>query len=177
MNTFTVKIVRTSALDEATRNEVIRVCIDAHEEEDFKNLFSYIPDGLHFIGCLDDKVVSHAVVTTRWLQPENMPLLKTGYVDAVSTSPAVQGQGYASAVMRSLAANISDYEIACLETSKEGFYLRLGWELWRGKLAGRSDDGLVPTPEQTGIMILRLPNTPKLDLDSLLTIEVAGRIW
>jgi aminoglycoside 2'-N-acetyltransferase I len=178
MNTFTVKIKQTAELDEAARDEVIRVCIDAHQKEEFKDLFSYISDGRHFLGCLDDKLICHAVVTTRWLQPENMPLLKTAYVDAVSTSTAHQGQGYASAVMRSLAANITDYEIGCLETTdKMNFYMNLGWELWRGRLAGRSDEGLIPTPEQTGIMILRLPTTPELNLDSLLTIEVSGRIW
>ena len=72
----------------------------------------------------------------------------------------------------------SDYSIACLETDKESFYKRLGWETWRGALAGRSKQGLVPTPEQTGIMILRLSQTPPLNLDSVLTIEhQGGRIW
>ena len=48
---------------------------------------------------------------------------------------------------------------------------------WRGPLAGRSEQGLVPTPEQTGIMVLRLSQTPALDLHSTLTIECQpGRI-
>jgi len=49
--------------------------------------------------------------------------------------------------------------------------------LWRGQLAGRGEDGLVFTPDQQGVMVLRLAHTPLLDLDSLLTIEIAGRIW
>ena len=81
--------------------------------------------------------------------------------------------------MRHLASTIdSEYEIACLETDREGFYERLGWQTWRGPLAGRSEQGLVPTPEQTGIMVLRLSQTPALDLHSMLTIECQpGRIW
>jgi aminoglycoside 2'-N-acetyltransferase I len=81
--------------------------------------------------------------------------------------------------MRHLAAEIEpEYVIACLETDKEGFYERLGWQTWRGPLAGRSENGLVPTPEQHGIMVLRLSETPALDFDSLLTIECQpGRIW
>ena len=119
------------------------------------------------------------MVTTRWLQPEGYPLLKTAYVDAVSTLSSYQGQGYGSAVMRQLAKDIdSDYVIACLETVRETFYERLGWQTWRGPLAGRGEQGLVPTPEQRGIMILRLSQTPNLDLDAMLTIECqTGRIW
>ena len=80
--------------------------------------------------------------------------------------------------MRRLATEIDDYEIACLQTDKPGFYERLGWELWRGPLAGRGDHGLVPTPEQRGVMVLRLRQTPPLDLDTQLTIECQPhRIW
>jgi aminoglycoside 2'-N-acetyltransferase I len=117
-------------------------------------------------------------VTTRWLQPEGLPLLRTAYVDAVATSPAQQGRGVGSAVMRRLASAVTDYDIACLATERVGFYERLGWVEWPGPLAGRSDDGLIPTPEQRGVMILRLPRTPPLDLSVLLTIEVQPpRIW
>lgn len=122
---------------------------------------------------------NHALVTTRWLQPEGLPLLKTAYVDAVATLPAYQGRGLGSAVMRRLAQEIEpEYLIACLETERRAFYERLGWEVWRGPLAGRSEQGLIPTPEQTGIMILRLSRTPALNLDATLTIECqTGRIW
>src|SRR6266542_3010245 len=163
-----------------TRAEIIKVCVAAHQEEDFKNLFSYVPSGgWHFLANRDKQLISHAMVTTRWLQPEGYPLLKTAYVDAVSTLSSYQGQGYGSAVMRQLAKDIdSDYVIACLETVRETFYERLGWQTWRGPLAGRGEQGLVPTPEQRGIMILRLSQTPNLDLDAMLTIECqTGRIW
>ena len=80
--------------------------------------------------------------------------------------------------MQQLAREIGDFDIACLETDRPSFYERLGWEVWRGPLAGRSEHGLVPTPEQTGIMVLRLPRTPALSLDQGLTIECqVGRIW
>lgn len=171
---------RTEELDTTTRNQVIDLCVAAHEEEDFRNLFSYVPSGAwHFLAYHGDRLTSHAMVTTRWLQPDGQVLLKTAYIDAVSTLPAYQGQGHGSAVMRRLAGDIDDeYTIACLETDREGFYARLGWESWRGPLAGRCEQGLVPTPDQRGIMILRLSGTPPLDLDSLLTIECqTGRIW
>jgi aminoglycoside 2'-N-acetyltransferase I len=106
--------------------------------------------------------------------------LRTAYVDAVSTLPSYQGLGFASAVMRRLAGDIDgSFAIGCLETDRSGFYRRLGWERWRGPLAGRRLDGsLDPTPEQTGIMVLRLSDTPELDLGAMLTIECQPtRIW
>ena len=167
-------------MDMDTRSAIIDLCVAAHQEEDFRNLFSYVPaGGLHFLGFEGAHLVSHAMVTTRWLQPEGYPLLRTAYVDAVATSPAFQGKGHGSALLRFLAGRIDgDYVIACLETERVGFYEQLGWELWRGPLAGRSEQGRIPTPEQKGIMVLRLSQTPALDLDSMLTIECqVGRIW
>jgi aminoglycoside 2'-N-acetyltransferase I len=177
---ITVRLVRTEELDGVTGASVIEVCVAAHHNEDFQALFSYVPSGgRHFLGYRGDELVSHAMVTTRWLQPDGLPLLKTAYVDAVATHPAHEGLGYGSAVMRQLASDIdADFVIGCLETARVTFYERLGWELWRGPLAGRRRDGLVPTPEQTGVMVLRLSTTPTLDLDAPLTIECQPtRIW
>jgi aminoglycoside 2'-N-acetyltransferase I len=185
MNTMpddlTIRTARTAELDAATRRVVIDVCLAAHNEPDFENLFRYLPpDGLHILGYLGERLVSHAVLTTRWLQPEGYEILNSAWVDAVATLPEEQGRGYGSAVMRHLAAVIApDYEIAGLHTDdKQHFYAQVDWELWRGALAGRGEnDELVFTPEQQGIMILRLPHTPPLNLDGLLTIEISGRIW
>ena len=176
----TVTSDRTEDLNDATRASIIQVCVDAHQEEDFRNLFSYIPSGgWHFLAYDGDQLVSHAVVTTRWLQPEDRPLLRTAYVDAVATLPSHQGRGFGSEVMRHLEREVDrEYEIACLETERESFYKRLSWRVWRGPLAGRSENGLMPTPHQTGIMILRLSRTPALDLDKALSIECQpDRIW
>ena len=181
VESFDLEIGRTAALDEATRSAVVKVCIDAHQVEDFANLFSYLPpDGLHVFGYLDGELVSHAVLTTRWLQVDNDPLMRTAYIDAVSTMRAFQGRGYGGAVMRRIADAAADaeYDIACLETERIGFYEQLGWEVWRGALGGRSEQGLVLTPDQKGIMILHLPRTPLLNVGGLLTIECSpARIW
>ena len=173
-----VRSARTEDLNADTRASIIHVCRTAHQKDDFIHLFSYIPsDGIHVFAYREQELVSHAVVTTRWLQPEGLPMLRTAYVDAVATLPAYQGQGIGSTVMRHLATIISDFEIACLETDRVSFYAQLGWEAWRGPLAGRRASELLPTPDQKGIMILRLARTPPLDLDSMLVIEYDGRIW
>jgi aminoglycoside 2'-N-acetyltransferase I len=176
----TVEMFATEELSEARRAAIVDVCNAAHETQEFHKLFArYIPSGgRHFLGYLGEQLVSHAVVTTRGVQPGGHDVLRTAYVDAVATLPECEGQGCGSAVMRRLAAEIPDYEIGCLQTDKPGFYRRLGWELWRGPLAGRDGDTLIPTPEQRGVMVLQLPSTPTLDLDALLTIErQPDRIW
>ena len=175
-----VRFFRTEELDANAREAIVDLCVIAHQEEDFKNLFSYVRSGgWHFLAFEGEQLVSHALVTTRWLQPGGHPLLKTAYIDAVATLPIAQRRGHGSALMRYLAKRIDgEYTIGCLETDRVEFYERLGWAVWRGPLAGRSKQGLIPTPEQKGIMVLRLSRTPLLDLDSALTIECQDeRIW
>ncbi len=173
-----VTSARTEDLNAQTRASITHVCRTAHQEDDFTHLFSYIPSGgIHVLAYREHELVSHAVATTRWLQPEGLPLLRTAYVDAVATLPAYQGQGIGSTLMRHLATVIADFELACLETERVPFYARLGWQVWRGALAGRRATQLLPTPDQQGIMILHLARTPPLDVDRLLVIEYDGCIW
>jgi aminoglycoside 2'-N-acetyltransferase I len=170
--------MHTEELNTATRTAIIQLCIAAHQNEDFQHLFTYISTGgRHFLAYHGQELAAHAVVSTRWLQPGGLPLLRTAYVDAVATLPKYQKQGLGSMLMRHLALGITDYEIGCLETERMSFYEQVGWEEWRGPLAGRKGSEMLPTPEQRGIMILRLAHTPPLDLDGSLTIEYDGRIW
>jgi aminoglycoside 2'-N-acetyltransferase I len=176
----TVRMFATEDLAPPMRKQVTELCVAAHDDVEFRRLFlHYIPSGgRHFLVYRGDELVSHAVVTLRWLQPAEMPVMKTGFVDAVSTLPQYQGLGYGSTAMRALVAAIGDYEIGCLQTDVVGFYDRLGWEPWRGPLAGRDGNQLIPTPDQRGVMVFRLPHTPPLDLDSQLSIErQPDRIW
>ena len=175
----TVTVLPTEDLTGAQRSAVIAVCVAAHDSDAFENLFTFVPSGgRHFLGYMGPELVSHAVVTTRWLQVEQRAVMRTAYVDAVSTLPSAQGRGCGSAVMRRLAQEIDDYDIGCLQTDIAAFYEPLGWELWLGPLGGRGDDGLIPTPEQRGVMVLRVARTPPLQLDAPLTVEVQPtRIW
>jgi predicted N-acetyltransferase YhbS len=172
-------VAKTEDIDATMRNNIVRLCIAAHDEPSFENLFVWVPaGGLHAMALLHGEVIGHAMVTTRWLQPEGMLALRTAYVDAVSTSPARQRQGVGSAVMRRLIAEVADFEVACLETDKPAFYARLGWQQWRGRKAGRDGERLVMTPAEQIVMIHTLGSSLQLNLDGLLTIECqTGRIW
>jgi GNAT superfamily N-acetyltransferase len=177
---ITVRSASTEDLDAITRCAVIDLCIEAHHNAAFSRLFEFIPSGgWHVLAYDGAALASHAVATLRWAQPSGLPPLATAYVDAVATRPHLEGRGFGSAAMRQLADDVDrDFAIGCLETERTGFYERLGWTTWRGPLAGRDGDALVPTPNQSGVMVLRLSRTPPLELDSLLTIECQrGRIW
>ena len=176
---FDLTVMDTDDLAPPVREELIRLCVAAFQEDDFANLFVYFPTGRrHFLAHLGERLIGHAVVTTRWLQPEGTRVLRTAYVDAVAIAPEVQRLGYGTQLMAYLGHEIRDYELGCLATRSPGFYGRMGWEVWRGSQAGRDETGPFPTPDQRGTMILRLASTPVLDLDGLLTIEKQdGRVW
>jgi hypothetical protein len=97
-------VFRTEDLTAALRRSIVDLCVAAHEEPGFEAMFTeFIPSGgRHFLVWRDDELVSHAVVTTRWLQPAGHALLRTAFVDAVSTRPEYQGMGYGTMVMRGL---------------------------------------------------------------------------
>src|SRR5512139_1017062 len=152
-----IRLRHTRQLDAATRATIVELCTEAHQV-DFSRLFFYLPtDGLHFLVYRDDQIVSHAVVTTRWIQPGVLPLLRAAYVTAVATLPAYQRRGYGSAVLRELAANIGDYDIAYLEAEQTAFFQSLGWERWRGPCLTRAGEQLIPIPAAPNLLILRLP--------------------
>jgi aminoglycoside 2'-N-acetyltransferase I len=178
-STARVVLARTADLPAALRRAIVLMCTEAHGT-DFSHLFTYLPDdGLHALVYLGPELASHGVITTRWMQPEGSHILRTAYVDAVTTAVAHQRRGLGRQMMRSLAgaADAEGYEIAGLQSDAIEFYARLGWERWRGPLAGRGRAGLIPTPDERGVMILRLSHTPPLNLDRLLTVEEDGRIW
>ena len=179
MDDLVIKSARTEDLDAAARQAAIRVCIDGFNDDEFLKLFDYYrPEGIRILAYRGEEMIGHAVISTRWMQPEGFPILRSAYMDEVAVVRTAQRKGVGQALMQRAASLMGDYEMGGLETGVPEFYATLGWELWRGPLAGRGDQGLIPTPDQRGIMILRLPKTPPLNLDGLLTIEdQKARIW
>jgi aminoglycoside 2'-N-acetyltransferase I len=172
-----IEVLDSEAIAGSALHEIIGLCTDAYAE-DFTHAFQILGPGVHVIGRLDDRIVSHAMWVDRALQAGTGPKLHTAYVEAVATRPAFQGRGFAGDVLQRLAAEISGYELGALSPSDDRFYARLGWELWRGPLFIRTDSGLEATPDES-VMILRLAKTPAhLDLDAPLSAEWrAGEVW
>lgn len=173
---ITFELISAEALSASDRQEILALCTTAYEE-DFLPYLELLSSPVHLLARRDNVLVSHAAWVTRWLQVNEGELLQTAYVEAVATAPEYQRQGFGTAVMRQLMKYLDDFEIAALSPSDSGFYERLGWELWRGPLAVRINDGLTFTPEEE-VMIYRLPRTPKLNLNVLITIEWRqGEVW
>jgi aminoglycoside 2'-N-acetyltransferase I len=107
--------------------------------------------------------------------------LHAGYVEAVAVLPALQRTGLGTAVMRALAPIIDrDYDIGALSTGEWHFYERLGWERWQGPTWVRhADGGRERTPDDDdGVMILRTPRTPAIEVSVALTCEARpGDAW
>lgn len=175
-NEITFEIVSGDSISASYSQEIVNLCSAAYEE-DFRPYLALLLNPVHLLARRSNILVSHAAWVTRWLQVNEDKVLRTAYVEAVATAPEYQRKGFASAVMRRLVTCIDEFDIGALSPSDAGFYERLGWEMWRGQLAIRTEQGLVPTPEEE-VMIYRLRHTPELDLNNLLTVEWRqGEVW
>ena len=166
-----------SALTGTQRSAVIDLVNRAYEE-DLTALFDAFTGATHVLGIVSETLVTHALWITRRLQIDNGPLLRTAYVELVATDTAWRRRGFASAAMAKVAQEIQGYDIGALSPFSVAYYARLGWELWLGPLLIRKDGGLLSTPDDEEVMILRLPRTPELDLYASLSVEWReGEVW
>lgn len=171
-----VEVIPAAGISPALLNAIHSLCYRAYEE-DLRPLFATFNDPTHVLGFLDGDLVAHAMWVTRRLQPGDSQPLRTAYVEMVATEPQFQGRGFATAVMRRLADGISAYDLGGLSPAETSVYARLGWVFWRGPLFIRANQQLIPTPDEQ-VMILRLPQTPPLDLDQPLSAEWReGELW
>lgn len=158
-------------------DEILDLCNRAFEE-DLGPLFETFENATHVLGYLDNTLISHALWVTRWLQVDSNPLMRTAYIEAVATEKEYRTQGFATEIMKRVADEIQDYQLAALSPFSVAYYARLGWEPWRGPLFIRTNDGILQTPEDEEVMILRLSKTPKLDLNASLSAEWrSGELW
>jgi aminoglycoside 2'-N-acetyltransferase I len=174
---LSIEVASSDSISPETFREICDVCTAAYRE-DFVEGFRVLGPGVHVIGRLDDRIVSHAMWVDRALQPGTSQPLRTAYVEAVATDPAFQRRGFASQVLRRVAEEIRDYELGALSSAVEALYERIGWELWRGPLFIRTPTGRDATPGES-VMILRVERTPAdLDLDAPLSAEWRlGELW
>ena len=174
-----LEVLHADQLTSQQLAEIHALCNRAYAvyKVDLEPLFRTFTGTTHVIGWWGSAIVSHAMWVTRWLQPNNQPLLRTAYVEMVATEPQFQGCGFASAVMRRLASAINDFDVGGLCPAEPMLYTKLGWVFWQGPLFIRTPDGLISTPEGS-IMILRLPKTPSLDVSLPLSAEWREReLW
>jgi aminoglycoside 2'-N-acetyltransferase I len=173
------RVVPSDGLTEDERAQMRALFAAAWEEgfsqEDWDHTFG----GLHVLRRVDGELVAHGAIAERTLWLDDEPL-RAGYLEAVATWPEHQGRGHGSAVMEALDAIVrEDYELGGLSTGRRSFYERLGWLLWRGRLAVRTPEGDVPTVFESGaVLVLPTPRFPDPDLDATLVCDLrSGDDW
>jgi aminoglycoside 2'-N-acetyltransferase I len=175
---LSLEVKKNVDLSERERSEILTLCSGAYQR-DYRPFIKSFPNATHVLGRVQGKLVSHALWITRWLQNGEAKPWRTAFVEAFATEESYRKRGYASAVMHRLADEIKDFDIGGLSTGASvNLYAGLGWQLWRGPLFIRAEDGLLATPEEKGVMILALPKTPALNLDTPLSAEWRdGELW
>ena len=176
MHFLNIEQCATADLSPSTMAALQALCEAAYHEP-MTSFLADIGPGEHLLGWLGETLVSHLMWVTRWLQPAGLPALRTAYVELVATDPTAQRLGYATRLLEAFPPRVQDFDLAALSPATEGLYTRLGWRLWRGPLAVREGDTVLPTPEDR-VMVLELPRTPELDSTSLVSVEWRpGELW
>jgi aminoglycoside 2'-N-acetyltransferase I len=148
---------------------------DAFGEDDWEHAVG----GTHFLVLAGGEPVAHASVVERRLEAGGVGL-RTGYVEAVATAPALRRRGLGTRVMRAAGEHIdAEFELGALGTDVFAFYEPLGWRRWKGPTAVRRGDMLERTPDEDGLVMVRLtPHTPAIDLDGTLACDWRrGDVW
>ncbi len=172
MNTAPPRLRRlsTAALT-APEREAIRALMDEAFRDEHEPDEAFTDDdwqhalgGTHVVLDAGGEILAHASVVERRLQVGERSL-RTGYVEAVATSPARQGEGFGTLVMRDVGEIIrAGFELGGLGTGAQHFYERLGWRVWPGPTFVRAPGGDRPTPDDDRfVMVLFTPSTPALD--------------
>lgn len=141
---------------------------DPLDEHDWEHTLG----GMHAVVWDGEAAIAHAAVVMRRLLHSGRAL-RCGYVEAVAVHPDHRGRGHGATVMGDIERVVRGaYDLGALGTTDmaHGFYLARGWVAWRGPLSALTPDGVMPTPDEAG-GILVLPVAEGLDLDGGLTCD------
>jgi len=152
-----IRIAHTADLDAATRAAARALLDDVFDGELTDEDWEHCQGGLHALAYDGDELIGHAAVIQRRLAYEGVAL-RAGYVEGVGVSKRHRRRGHADALMAALERVIdAGYDLGALGASDMAlpFYAQRGWVAWEGPLSILTPDGIVPTPEeQGGILVL-----------------------
>jgi predicted acetyltransferase len=82
---------------------------------------------VHIVGILDDNIVSHALWTDRVFTINGNFIVKTAYVEYVTTGYHMRGKGLASQLLRYLVDTLTslEYGLAALQPEDGAFYKKI----------------------------------------------------
>ena len=165
---FQCLAIPSSAMTPAQSGAVIELCSNVFEL-DYAYYMNLCPDRVHVMGYVGDELVAHALWLDRPLRIGDGPWLNSAYVEGVATHAGYRRRGFGAAVMHRLQVAIQDYDLGALSPAVPEWYVKLGWDRWRGPLWIEQNGALLPTPDDELVLIYRTPRTPQLDLHATLT--------
>jgi len=173
-----ITVEHTADLDAPTRSAV-RSLLDSAYGGPFADAdWEHALGGMHALFHDGPAIVGHAALVQRRLLHGGRAL-RTGYVEAVGVCPSHRRRGIAAALMGELDRLLrGGFELGALAASEQavGLYASLGWTTWTGPTAALTPDGIRPTPDEDGIMVL--PVTAVLDPASVLVCDWRdGDVW
>ncbi len=175
----TVHRPTTAALSEADITAILRLLDDAFAGEFDADDWEHARGGVHAVVVEDETVLADAAVAPRTIEVDGKPFA-TGYVEAVASAPARQGEGLASLAMHAIGEVLrAEYDLGALSTGRHAFYARLGWERGRGPTHVRRDGTAVRSAEDDdGVMLLRFGPSAHVDLGAPITCRArTGDDW
>jgi aminoglycoside 2'-N-acetyltransferase I len=147
---------------------------EAFGPEDWEHALGGVHAMVHDSGVL----IAHASLVMRRMLHSGRAL-RCGYVEAVAVAPDRQREGLGGQVMTALETLAPAYDLLALGATDEGMglYVSHGWVPWRGRLSALTPDGVVPTPDEEGYVLV-LPGSVPLDLGAELTCDWRdGDVW
>lgn len=143
-------------------------------EEDWEHALG----GQHVLVHDDATLVAHGSLVMRRLLHDGRAL-RCGYVEAVAVAPDRQRQGLGGVVMAGLEELAPAYDLLALGATEQGLglYEGRGWVPWRGRLSALTPEGIVPTADEEG-WVLVFPGAGPVDLDGDLICDWRdGDVW
>lgn len=172
-------VARTGELSTGRLEELHALLVHAFKGDFSNDDWNHALGGWH-VTASDGAVVAHAAIVERTIGVGER-FFRTGYVEAVATAPARQGEGLGTIVMERVARILrTDFEFGALATGGPAFYEQLGWERWQGPTFVRHPRrGLVRTAAaDDAILVLRYGATSDVDLELPISCEVRpGDVW
>ena len=104
---LSLQVIRADQLPPTNYQAIRNLCDDAYGEV-LSLLFAAYSADFHVLACLEDRLVGHAMVVTRWLQAGDEPMLRTAYVEMVATVREYRNQGIGSEVMQKVIQAATD---------------------------------------------------------------------
>jgi aminoglycoside 2'-N-acetyltransferase I len=175
LHCFTTTEAPPSLLAQARRVVASAFEPGAFDDDDWDHALG----GWHVVVTEGGDVLAHAAVVPRLLHVED-EAMRTGYVEAVGTARARQGEGFGTEALTEIARIVRrGFEMGALSTGRHTFYERLGWERWHGPTFVRDGADVIRTEdEDDGVMVLRFGRSRGVDLTSPLTCDARdGDDW